>query len=250
MANGNSESSNTLYCMECREKIPDGFKFCTSCGAPVVKNRGLHIEGEQIASHDNIKICPECGYKLTLQSRFCTNCGNRIGTLMVASSCPHCGTDAKPGQQFCIECGESLVKAGPTSEDISKALAIKKSEKEECGESLVKAGPTSEDISKALAIKKSKSENKEESNYENKLKHEVYKLESRFFNTFDEIIDSADTLLKGIISKRNSLRENECGYIVCDTCNRYYKLRPWDDPQEFLKKCECGGTLIFMEELR
>lgn len=222
MANGNSESSNTLYCMECREKIPDGFKFCTSCGAPVVKNRGLHIEGEQIASHDNIKICPECGYKLTLQSRFCTNCGNRIGTLMVASSCPHCGTDAKPGQQFCIECGESLVKAGPTSEDISKALAIKKS----------------------------KSENKEESNYENKLKHEVYKLESRFFNTFDEIIDSADTLLKGIISKRNSLRENECGYIVCDTCNRYYKLRPWDDPQEFLKKCECGGTLIFMEELR
>ncbi|WP_370005464.1 zinc ribbon domain-containing protein [Methanothermobacter sp. KEPCO 2] len=222
MVNENSESGNTLYCTKCRKEIPNGFKFCTNCGTLIVKNRGLHIDGEQITSHDDIKICPECGYKLAPQSRFCTNCGKRISTLRVVSRCPHCGKDAKPGQRFCIECGESLVKASPTSEDISKALAIKRS----------------------------KSENKEESNYENKLKQEVYKLESRFFNTFDEIIDSADTLLKGRSLKRNSLREDDCGYIVCDTCKTYYRLRPWDDPQEFLKKCECGGTLIFMEELR
>lgn len=222
MVNENSESGNTLYCMKCRKEIPNGFKFCTNCGTPIVKNSGLHIDGEQITLHDDIKICPECGHNLAPQSRFCTNCGNRISTLRVVSRCPHCGKDAKPGQRFCIECGESLVKASPTSADISKALAIKRS----------------------------KSENKEESNYENKLKQEVYKLESRFFNTFDEIIDSADTLLKGRSLKRNSLREDDCGYIVCDTCKTYYRLRPWDDPQEFLKKCECGGTLIFMEELR
>jgi len=221
MVNENSESGNALYCTECGEKILDGFKFCTSCGAPLVKNGGLNIDRDQIASHDDIKICPECGHRLTPQSRFCTNCGNRISTLRVASRCPHCGTDAKAGQQFCIECGESLVKAGPTSEDISKALAIKRAESVN-----------------------------EKSSYESKLKQEAYKLESRFFNTFDGLIDSADTLLKVRNSKSNFMGGNGCGYIVCDTCNRYYRLRPWDDPQEFLKKCECGGTLILREELR
>lgn len=96
MVNGNSESGNTLYCTKCRKEIPNGFKFCTSCGTPLVKNRGLQIDGDQIASHDD--ICPKCGYKLAPQSRFCTNCGNRISTLRLVSRCPHCGTDAKPGQ--------------------------------------------------------------------------------------------------------------------------------------------------------
>lgn len=35
------------------------------------------------------------------------------------------------------------------------------------------------------------------------------------------------------------------GYLVCDTCEGYYKIKPGESATNFLKTCQCGGNLIY-----
>ncbi|MBI4814076.1 MAG: hypothetical protein HY802_07325 [Methanobacterium sp.] len=37
------------------------------------------------------------------------------------------------------------------------------------------------------------------------------------------------------------------GYVVCNTCNGYYKLQSGESPEDFTTKCECGGKLKYYE---
>ena len=39
------------------------------------------------------------------------------------------------------------------------------------------------------------------------------------------------------------------GYLVCDSCKGYYELKSDESPDDFINKCECGGTLNFVESL-
>ena len=39
------------------------------------------------------------------------------------------------------------------------------------------------------------------------------------------------------------------GYLVCDKCNRYYKLQPGESPENFTDKCECGGKLEYRDRI-
>ena len=38
------------------------------------------------------------------------------------------------------------------------------------------------------------------------------------------------------------------GYLVCERCGGCYELKPGESPEDF-EKCECGGTLHFVEKL-
>ncbi|MCE5214700.1 MAG: YrzE family protein [Methanobacterium sp.] len=35
------------------------------------------------------------------------------------------------------------------------------------------------------------------------------------------------------------------GYLICDTCEGYYKLKPEESPEDFLRRCNCGGYLNY-----
>lgn len=35
------------------------------------------------------------------------------------------------------------------------------------------------------------------------------------------------------------------GYLVCDTCEGYYKIKQGESATDFLKTCQCGGNLIY-----
>lgn len=37
------------------------------------------------------------------------------------------------------------------------------------------------------------------------------------------------------------------GYLICEKCKGYYKLRPDESPKDFSDTCECGGKLIYYE---
>jgi Zn-dependent protease with chaperone function len=39
------------------------------------------------------------------------------------------------------------------------------------------------------------------------------------------------------------------GYLVCDKCNRYYKLQPGESTDDFTDKCECGGKLEYYDKI-
>ena len=35
------------------------------------------------------------------------------------------------------------------------------------------------------------------------------------------------------------------GYLICDKCEGYYKLKPGESPEDFLRRCNCGGYLNY-----
>lgn len=84
------QTSTAIKCPKCNADIPEGSKFCLSCGEKI-----------QIVSEGMI-ICPECG-KTVAKGKFCLECGHKFVT-----NCPKCGTELLPGAKFCLECGERL----------------------------------------------------------------------------------------------------------------------------------------------
>ncbi len=40
------------------------------------------------------------------------------------------------------------------------------------------------------------------------------------------------------------------GYLVCERCGGYYKLKPGESPNKFSDNCECGGKLKYVENLK
>ncbi len=38
-------------------------------------------------------------------------------------------------------------------------------------------------------------------------------------------------------------------YLVCDKCGEYYKLQEGEFPEDFNNKCDCGGTLVYSDNL-
>jgi len=54
--------------------------------------------------------------------------------------------------------------------------------------------------------------------------------------------------LEAIVNKIQYLRPFK-GYLVCDKCNRYYKLQFGESPYDFTDECECGGKLEYYENI-
>ncbi len=40
------------------------------------------------------------------------------------------------------------------------------------------------------------------------------------------------------------------GYLVCEKCGGYYKLKPGESPSQFSENCECGGKFKYVEDLK
>jgi hypothetical protein len=39
------------------------------------------------------------------------------------------------------------------------------------------------------------------------------------------------------------------GYLICDECGGYYELQEGESPEDFSDTCECGGKLIYQENM-
>lgn len=77
-------------CKKCGETLPDGAKFCLSCGEKVEEE-----------SKDLVK-CPKCGASVP-NGKFCLECGYKFVTV-----CSKCGASLIPGAKFCLECGNKI----------------------------------------------------------------------------------------------------------------------------------------------
>ena len=80
--------SSARPCAKCGAAVPEGAKFCPSCG-------------EKQASGS---FCPECGAAVPAGAKFCPECGKKVG----ASVCAKCGAELAAGAKFCPECGERV----------------------------------------------------------------------------------------------------------------------------------------------
>jgi membrane protease subunit (stomatin/prohibitin family) len=77
-----------LACPKCQAAVPQGSKFCGSCGSPMPA----------------AAACPKCQAALAPGAKFCASCGAPVA----ASVCPKCATPAAPGTKFCGNCGNAL----------------------------------------------------------------------------------------------------------------------------------------------
>ena len=57
-------SSNLNTCPHCKQQIPEGAKFCNSCGFTIQKSNS---------------VCISCGAQLPLSAAFCHQCGQKVG---------------------------------------------------------------------------------------------------------------------------------------------------------------------------
>lgn len=217
------ETTDGICCQKCGEEVSPGFKFCTSCGAPI-KEGYADLGDRGTDGYVHSVLCPECGAELSPPSRFCTVCGKRIGTVTAWSfdECYCCGAKLTPGQRFCTQCGESFDR--PTSAQIKKALEAKRREQG------TDYGGRDTEVQ-----------------FED-LKRNFHELESKFFSAVDNAIDSAGSVL--LNPGGNGSREDGGTYLVCDRCNAHYRVRPLDDLSDFSGTCECGGKLRFIEKFR
>lgn len=65
-----------MYCTNCGANMPEGTKFCTSCGAP--------LQSELPARRAAGLTCPTCGAQMPAGTKFCTQCGTSLGVSRVA----------------------------------------------------------------------------------------------------------------------------------------------------------------------
>ncbi|MBQ3569998.1 MAG: SPFH domain-containing protein [Methanocorpusculum sp.] len=80
--------SSAKPCAKCGAAVPEGAKFCPSCGE----------------KQDSGSFCPECGAAVPAGAKFCPECGKKVG----ASVCAKCGAELAAGAKFCPECGERV----------------------------------------------------------------------------------------------------------------------------------------------
>jgi hypothetical protein len=90
--------------------------------------------------------------------------------------------------------------------------------------------------------------------------YEVYKAEwacipytfvFSFLATFYFYVQIRESDLKYIGKKRNPKKRKENkGYLVCNKCKGYYKLQPDESPENFTGQCECGGKLVYHDNIK
>jgi len=79
-------AAQAASCPKCNAMNPQGSKFCSACGGPMVVPK--------IA-------CPACNEQIKADSKFCPSCGANLQQV----NCKNCSTPLKPGAKFCPECG-------------------------------------------------------------------------------------------------------------------------------------------------
>lgn len=77
-------------CQNCSARIPEGYKFCPSCGKPMAAPK--------------VK-CRECGDEIDQGTKFCPLCG---APQEVERVCSGCGCKIKSDSKFCPECGNKI----------------------------------------------------------------------------------------------------------------------------------------------
>ena len=78
-----------MYCTECGANMPEGTKFCTSCGAP--------LQSELPARRVAEPTCPICGAQMPVGTKFCTQCGAPLGVSRMATQPgPHPSAGSSP----------------------------------------------------------------------------------------------------------------------------------------------------------
>lgn len=66
-----------MFCSNCGNKLPDGAKFCNSCGVAIINNTESK-EGRKTSYDGEICKCPNCGDTIDAYETVCETCGYEL----------------------------------------------------------------------------------------------------------------------------------------------------------------------------
>ena len=95
--------SETIRCTECNTEVPEGSKFCTECGKPLL-NSSSHKQPTK-------SMCPKCYAEFAPEVDFCKQCGTKTQQIADTSqdvTCPRCDSVIEPDSSYCPVCGTDL----------------------------------------------------------------------------------------------------------------------------------------------
>ncbi|NYB27175.1 MAG: hypothetical protein HVN34_07580 [Methanobacteriaceae archaeon] len=69
------------------------------------------------------------------------------------------------------------------------------------------------------------------------------------YKTYLKLLNTDVTKYKARSNFKVINKKDDGGYLVCDKCNQYYKLRPGESPEDFTDECECGGKLKYYDNI-
>lgn len=91
--------SRQAVCVQCKEPILAGAKFCSICGA--------------VQEHTPVvAACPNCGHSLQPNAKFCPECGTPMKKI-----CRKCGAEISGTAKFCLECGTAVNETAEKGEE-------------------------------------------------------------------------------------------------------------------------------------
>lgn len=82
-------------CSKCGALVPQGTRFCPSCGAPMGAAPAAAAAGAP---------CPKCGQPTAAGAKFCPSCGASLAP-PAPRKCPKCNADVTGTAKFCPNCG-------------------------------------------------------------------------------------------------------------------------------------------------
>lgn len=87
-------------------------------------------------------------------------------------------------------------------------------------------------------------------NKRNKISEEdVINAYQTYFKLLNTDVTKYKAIYKGYKPEIDSTSKFDNGYLVCENCNEYYKLRPGESPEDFTDECECGGKLKYYHNI-
>lgn len=100
-----------MFCRECGAKLPDGARFCYTCGqAAPVTGASSRKQGGSTTAEETYAFCRKCGTSLPAGSEFCLKCGQAAnaggGVSRPAAVCGQCKAGLPAGSGFCPHCGQ------------------------------------------------------------------------------------------------------------------------------------------------
>lgn len=86
-----SQAAGVKICPKCNATVPEGMKFCGSCGSLIETPK---------------KKCANCGAEIPEGMRFCGQCGTPVSA--GPKICANCGAEIPEGMKFCGRCGNRV----------------------------------------------------------------------------------------------------------------------------------------------
>ncbi|WP_026669342.1 zinc-ribbon domain-containing protein [Butyrivibrio sp. AE3006] len=75
------------FCMNCGQQLPEGAKFCFSCGTPLGNVKGDNSnQSSEMPRQETMVKCPNCGSSIGRMDATCPYCGAQITNKGVANS--------------------------------------------------------------------------------------------------------------------------------------------------------------------